>query len=143
MIRIRLKRLGRKKRPFYRVVVTDKRNRRDGAPVCELGFYDPIRKQLRVDKAAYQDWVKKGASPTETVVRLMSLASDNPEEVVNLPKREKKKAEPEEVVPEAKVEAPKEEAKAEEPKEEAPKEEAKAEEEAPAEEKKAEAVAAE
>ena len=99
MIRIRLKRQGRKKRPFYRIVVTDRRNRRDGSPVCEIGYYDPIRKQLRVDKATYESWVSKGASPTPTVVRLLGFATDNPEEVIVLPKRERKKPEPEAAAP--------------------------------------------
>lgn len=122
MVRIRLKRLGRKKRPFYRIVVTDQKNRRDGKPVCELGFYDPIRKQLKFDKAAAEAWIGKGAQPSTTVLRLMELASDNASEVLELPKKAPKNLAPEpkkeEAQPAAKAEttAPAEETEdAEEP----------------------------
>jgi small subunit ribosomal protein S16 len=76
MVRIRLKRLGRKKRPFYRIVVTDQRNRRDGAPICELGYYDPIRKQLKLNKTEAAAWMVKGAQPSDTVARLLQLAPE-------------------------------------------------------------------
>ena len=73
MVKIRLKRLGRKKTAFYRVVVTDIRNRRDGAPIAELGFYDPMRKQLKLDKASALAWIAKGAQPSETVRKVLKL----------------------------------------------------------------------
>jgi small subunit ribosomal protein S16 len=89
MVKIRLKRLGRKKTAFYRVVVTDIRNRRDGAPIAELGFYDPMRKQLKLDKAAALAWVAKGAQPSETVAYLLTKAAEDGS-LVELPKKEKK-----------------------------------------------------
>jgi small subunit ribosomal protein S16 len=78
MLKIRLKRLGRKRVPFYRIVVAHATSRRDGAPVTELGFYNPISKQLRLDKAAAEDWIKKGAQPTETAAWLIKQAGDDP-----------------------------------------------------------------
>jgi small subunit ribosomal protein S16 len=89
MVKIRLMRLGRKKRPFYRMVVTNDRARRDGAPIAELGFYDPIAKQLKINKALAMEWIGKGAQPSETALRLIGLASETGE-VVMLPKKELK-----------------------------------------------------
>lgn len=89
MVKIRLKRLGRKKRAFYRVVVTDIRNRRDGEPICELGFYDPMQKQLKLDKATALAWIAKGAQPSETVKYLLTKAAEDGS-LVELPKKEKK-----------------------------------------------------
>jgi len=77
MVKIRLKRLGRKKRPFYRIVVTDIRNRRDGAPLQELGFYNPIDKQLKLDKKTALEWIAKGAIPSETAKRLIDKADES------------------------------------------------------------------
>lgn len=72
MVRIRLTRMGKKKMPFYRVVVIDQKKRRDGAYIESLGFYDPIRDpaltRVDVDKAV--EWLLKGAQPTETVKSL-------------------------------------------------------------------------
>ena len=84
MLKIRLKRLGRKRVPFYRVVVAHATSRRDGAPVAELGFYNPISKQLRLDKAAAESWILKGAQPTETAAWLIKQAGENPTEVITL-----------------------------------------------------------
>ena len=163
MVRIRLKRQGRKKRPFYRVVVTDIRNRRDGKPIEELGFYNPMNKELKLNKKLAEEWMAKGAIPTETALRLINKADANGEliklEVVKkerLSKKAKAKQEEEKKAKEEAAAAPKEEPKpeeapaeaateepkAEESKEEAPAEEAKAE-ETPAEEPKEEAAAAE
>ena len=113
MVKIRLKRFGRKKRPFYRIVVTDIRNRRDGAPIEHLGYYDPIRKHLLFDTNKAQEWIGKGAQASETVNRLMGLVQES-NVLVELPQKEK---------PQLKVQ-PKEEAKAED----TPAEESKAEE---------------
>jgi small subunit ribosomal protein S16 len=77
MVKIRLKRLGRKHRAFYRIVVTDIRNRRDGAPLMELGYYNPLSKELKLDKKAALDWISKGAQPSETVQRLINKADEN------------------------------------------------------------------
>jgi len=82
MVRIRLKRLGRKKTPFYRVVVTDVRNRRDGRPLQELGFYNPLSKELKLDKASAEAWIGKGAIPSDTAARLIKLAPETGELIV-------------------------------------------------------------
>jgi small subunit ribosomal protein S16 len=74
MVKIRLKRIGRKKKPVYRIVVTDVNNRRDGAPIEELGFYNPLSKLLKLDKDKAAAWISKGAQPTDTVKRLIGMA---------------------------------------------------------------------
>jgi small subunit ribosomal protein S16 len=89
MVKLRLKRQGRKKRPFYRVVVIAQQARRDGAPIAELGYYDPLAKTLKLNKAEALAWLAKGAQPSETVARLITLASEDGS-VVQLPKKEKK-----------------------------------------------------
>ena len=71
MVRIRLSRRGKKKAPFYRIIVTDIRTKRDGAPIEEIGTYNSKTKELKLDKAKAQEWIKKGAQPTETVVSLL------------------------------------------------------------------------
>ena len=71
MLRIRLSRRGKKKHPFYRIVVTEKASKRDGAPREEIGTYNPITKDLKFDKAKAEDWIKKGAIVTETVASLL------------------------------------------------------------------------
>lgn len=74
MVKIRLKRLGTQKRPYYRVVVVDSRNPRDGKTIEEIGTYHPIEAQdkqinINLDRAKY--WMGVGAQPTETVGRLI------------------------------------------------------------------------
>ena len=71
MVRIRLSRRGKKKRPFYRIVVTDIRTKRDGSPIDQIGTYDPLSKSLKLDKEKAESWIKKGAKPTETVLSLL------------------------------------------------------------------------
>ncbi|MBI3590308.1 MAG: 30S ribosomal protein S16 [Candidatus Melainabacteria bacterium] len=71
MVRIRLSRKGKKKAPFYRIVVTDIRTKRDGAPIEEIGTYNPKTKELKLDKSKAENWIKKGALPTETVRTLL------------------------------------------------------------------------
>lgn len=84
MIKIRLKRLGAKRNPIYRVVVIDGREKREGRPIEELGFYNPKRKELRLDKAKTLDWLKKGAQPTDTAKYLI----DNSDDEGNLVRKE-------------------------------------------------------
>ena len=75
MVRIRLSRGGAKKRPFYHIVVTDQRNRRDGAYLERLGFFNPLAKRpedkLRVDTPRFDHWVDQGAQPSERVSALL------------------------------------------------------------------------
>ena len=144
MVRIRLKRQGRKKRPFYRVVVTDIRNRRDGKPIEELGYYNPISKELKLNKKLAQEWMAKGALPSETALRLINNANENGElirlEVAKkerLSKKAKAKLEEEKKAAEEAAAAPEPAA------EEAPVEEEATVEEAPAEEAKQEEAPAE
>ena len=75
-VKIRLRRLGYKKHPVYRVVVADSRNARDGAVIDEIGTYDPNQKpsQFKVDEEATKEWLSNGAQPTETVARLLKQA---------------------------------------------------------------------
>ncbi|MDR1452305.1 MAG: 30S ribosomal protein S16 [Helicobacteraceae bacterium] len=73
---IRLTRLGKKKQPFYRIVVTDSRKRRDSGFVEILGYYNPMNqeKTLKLDKDRYGYWVGVGAKPSETVTRIAAKA---------------------------------------------------------------------
>ena len=136
MLKIRLKRLGAKKQPSYRIVVVNSTSKRDGKPVQELGHYNPKTKVMQFDKTAALDWIKKGAQPTERVQYLIKHCKEDgtldyqKKETVKLSKKAlaKKQAE-EEAKAAAEAEA---KAKAEE-EAAAPAEEAKAEEVAPAE----------
>ena len=73
MVKIRLKRMGRKKKPFYRVVVADERMSRDGRFVDEIGYYNPVSNpvELKIDVEKAQTWMKNGAQPTDTVRALL------------------------------------------------------------------------
>jgi len=76
MVKIRLKRMGAKKAPFYRVVVADARTPRDGKTLEELGVYDPTKNPtvLRIDTENAKKWLDTGAQPTETVRSLFKKA---------------------------------------------------------------------
>ncbi len=73
MVKIRLKRMGMKKNPFYRVVVADERAPRDGRFIDEIGYYDPMKKPslIKIDKEKALDWMQKGAQPTESARSLL------------------------------------------------------------------------
>ena len=71
MLKIRLKRLGAKKAPAYRIIVINSTTKREGKPVQELGHYNPKTKIMKLDKATALDWIKKGAQPTDTVKYLI------------------------------------------------------------------------
>lgn len=73
MLAIRLTRMGAKKRPFYRIVVAEKRSRRDGRFVDTVGYYDPVKQpaQLQIDRERVEYWMRHGAQPTDTVRRLL------------------------------------------------------------------------
>ncbi len=74
MLKLRLKRVGRKRAPSYRLVVMENSARRDGRPVEEVGFYNPISKQSQFDVPKIEKWLSNGAQPTETVVNLLKKA---------------------------------------------------------------------
>lgn len=74
-VKIRLKRFGSKKRPYYRIVVMDSRTARDGRAIEELGYYHPIEteeKQLEVKADKIKEWLEKGATPSDTVRKLLN-----------------------------------------------------------------------
>ncbi len=74
-VRIRLKRFGTKRRPFYRIVVMDSRRPRDGRTIEEVGFYHPIEieeKQINIKEDRIRDWLDKGARPSATVRKLLN-----------------------------------------------------------------------
>jgi small subunit ribosomal protein S16 len=75
-VRIRLKRMGAHKRPFYRVVVSDSRSPRDGRFIEELGYYNPLTNpvQLRIDEEKALKWLQNGAQPSDTARSLLSKA---------------------------------------------------------------------
>ncbi len=75
-VRMRLNRMGAKKRPFYRVVVADSRSPRDGRFLEIIGHYNPIVEpaEIVVDKDKAQDWLNKGAQPSESVKKLLKRA---------------------------------------------------------------------
>ena len=72
-VKIRLKRVGKKKQPYYRVVVADSRSPRDGRFIEQIGTYDPHTdpSTFKVDADNVKDWISKGAQPTETVKKLL------------------------------------------------------------------------
>lgn len=78
MVTIRLSRTGAKKRPFYHIVVTDSRNRRDGKYLERLGFFNPIatggEEPLRIDRERVEYWVSQGASTSDRVKALLKKA---------------------------------------------------------------------
>ena len=74
-VKIRLKRFGTKKRPYYRVVVMDSRSPRDGRTIDEVGLYHPIEtedRQVKLKEDKVKDWLSKGAQPTDTVKKLLN-----------------------------------------------------------------------
>ncbi len=74
-VKIRLKRFGTKKRPYYRVVVMDSASPRDGKTIEEVGLYHPIEaedKQVKLDAEKIKQWLDKGAQPTDTVKKLLN-----------------------------------------------------------------------
>lgn len=75
-VKIRLTRLGKKKSPFYRVVVADSRSPRDGRFIDEIGYYDPTTDPatIKIDTEKAATWVKNGAQPTDTVRALLKKA---------------------------------------------------------------------
>ncbi len=70
-VRIRLKRMGAKKKPFYRFVVADSRFPRDGRFIEEIGYYNPLTKEISINKESASAWIKKGAQPSDTVKALL------------------------------------------------------------------------
>ena len=78
MVKIRLRRMGAKKAPYYRVIVADSRSPRDGRFIEELGTYDPMAEgeTLKIDVERAKYWIANGAQPTDTVRALLKKAAD-------------------------------------------------------------------
>ena len=72
-VRIRLRRMGAKKAPFYRVIVADSRSPRDGRFIEEIGYYNPMTApaEIKIDLEKAEKWIKNGAQPTDTVKTLL------------------------------------------------------------------------
>lgn len=77
MVKIRLQREGKKKAPFYHIVVADSRSPRDGKIIEQIGTYNPMVEpsEVKVDKEKVEKWIKNGAKPTDTVKRLIEKAN--------------------------------------------------------------------
>ncbi|MBQ6575613.1 MAG: 30S ribosomal protein S16 [Lachnospiraceae bacterium] len=75
-VKIRLRRMGQKKAPYYRIVVADSRSPRDGRCIEEIGTYDPNNdpSTYKIDEEKAKEWLAKGAQPTEVVGKLFKLA---------------------------------------------------------------------
>lgn len=75
-VKMRLRRMGAKKAPFYRIVVADSRSPRDGKFIEEIGYYNPLTNpvEVKVNEEKVSEWLSNGAQPTETVKRLLSNA---------------------------------------------------------------------
>ena len=148
MVVIRLSRAGAKKRPFYHICVSDRRNKRDGRFIEKIGFFNPIansgEEKIKVDIERFEYWTSVGAKPSETVEMLIERSKLSGKEIEKIEKKksdlvQKRKQKAALEAKQKAEEAPAEEAPKEEaPTEEAPKEEAAAEEapkeEAPADE---------
>ena len=78
MVKIRLRRMGAKKAPSYRVVVADSRYPRDGRFIEEIGYYDPTKEPsvVSIDKEKADKWLANGAQPTDTVKKLLKIAAE-------------------------------------------------------------------
>ena len=78
-VKIRLKRMGSNKKPFYRIVVADSRSPRDGKFIEEIGYYNPLTEpvEVKINEEKATEWLKKGAQPTDVVKRLFDNAGLN------------------------------------------------------------------
>jgi len=78
-VKIRLRRMGAKKAPFYRIVVADSRSPRDGRFIEEIGYYNPVVKpvEVKVNEEKAAEWLNKGAQPTDVVKRLFNQVGLN------------------------------------------------------------------
>lgn len=74
MLKLRLKRMGRKRSPSYRLVIMENTTRRDGRPIEEVGYYDPTSKKYNFDSEKIQKWLSYGVQPTSTVSNLLKKA---------------------------------------------------------------------
>ncbi len=75
-VKMRLTRMGKKKAPFYRIIVADSRSPRDGRFIEQVGYYDPNKEpsEIKFDEELTKKWLGNGAQPTETVAKLLKIA---------------------------------------------------------------------
>ena len=87
MLRIRLTRVGAKKKPAYRIVVAEARSPRDGAAIDIVGQYDPLTEPatVKIDQAKAEEWLRRGAQPSDRVARLLSKAGILPAQAAAQP----------------------------------------------------------
>ena len=75
MVKMRLRRAGAKKQPFYRVIIADERSPRGGRFIDEIGYYNPLgNSEIKIDADKAKDWLAKGVQPTDTVKALLKKA---------------------------------------------------------------------
>ena len=74
-VKMRLRRMGAKKAPTYRVIVADSRSPRDGRFIEEIGYFNPRSDELKIDAEKAQTWIKNGAQPTDTVKALLKKSN--------------------------------------------------------------------
>ena len=76
MVKIRLQRVGKKKAPFYHIVVADSKSPRDGKIIEQIGTYNPMVEpaEIKIDAEKVQEWIKKGAKPTDTALAIIKRA---------------------------------------------------------------------
>ena len=74
MLKLRFKRLGKKRSPFYRLVIMENTTRRNGRPIEEVGYYNPMTKDYKFDTDKIKKWLSYGVKPTETVLALLKKA---------------------------------------------------------------------
>jgi small subunit ribosomal protein S16 len=74
MLKLRLTRMGRKKQPVYRLVIMEHTSRRDGRPIEQVGYYNPLTKESKFHVEKIQKWLNHGVKPTETVYYLLKKA---------------------------------------------------------------------
>ena len=79
MLKLRLKKIGRKRQPSYRLVIMENKNRRDGRPIDQVGYYNPITKQSYFEVEKIIKWIEVGVKPTHTVANLLNKA-----EIINV-----------------------------------------------------------
>ena len=74
MLKLRLKKIGRKRQPSYRIIIITNTSRRDGKAIDEVGYYNPITKEISFNSEKIIEWLKNGVQPTDTVKRLLQKA---------------------------------------------------------------------
>ena len=75
MLKLRLKKVGRKRSPSYRLVIMENTFRRDGRPIEEVGYYNPMTKQLKLESEKIKKWLSYGVKPTQTALMLLKRAN--------------------------------------------------------------------